>query len=158
MFTISEITNEAGNTDYPYFWTSTSNPYIDPRENPAGYWYAWYVAFGYAVDHEGNDLHGAGAVRFDTKVEGGPSGEGGERIYNYVRCVRGGLSDNQAPEKPETPDGSTSGESGTEYTYTTSTNDPEGDQLYYWFDWDDGTDSGWLGPYESGEEVSASHT
>ena len=33
-------------------------------------------------------MHGAGAVRFDTKVEGGPLGEGGERYYNYVRLVR----------------------------------------------------------------------
>ncbi len=32
IFAISEITNEAGNSDYPYFWTSTTNPYIDPRE------------------------------------------------------------------------------------------------------------------------------
>lgn len=36
----------------------------------------------------GQDAHGAGAVRFDTKVEGGPLGEGGERYFNYVRCVR----------------------------------------------------------------------
>ena len=27
-------------------------------------------------------------VRFDTKVEDGPLGEGGERYYNYVRLVR----------------------------------------------------------------------
>jgi len=27
-------------------------------------------------------------VRFDTKVEGGPLGEGGERYFDYVRCVR----------------------------------------------------------------------
>jgi hypothetical protein len=46
------------------------------------------VAFGTAVDDDGNDLHGAGAVRFDTKVEGGPFGDGGERYYHYVRLVR----------------------------------------------------------------------
>jgi hypothetical protein len=40
------------------------------------------------VDADGNDTHGAGAVRFDTKVEGGPAGEDPERIYNYVRLVR----------------------------------------------------------------------
>jgi len=75
-----------------------------------------------------------------------------------VRLVRGGLSNNQAPEKPETPDGPTSGESGIEYTYTTSTIDPEGEQLYYWFDWGDDTNSGWLGPYDSGDIVTVSHT
>ncbi len=87
IFAISEITNEAGNADYPYVWTSTSNPYIDPNDAD-GYWYAWYVAFGYAVDPNGNDIHGAGAVRFDTKVEGGAVGPDGERYYNFVRLVR----------------------------------------------------------------------
>ncbi|MBT8332491.1 MAG: hypothetical protein KJP06_09210 [Deltaproteobacteria bacterium] len=52
------------------------------------YYYAWYVAFGTAVDDAGEDMHGAGAARFDTKVEGEPLGEGGERYYNYVRLVR----------------------------------------------------------------------
>lgn len=37
---------------------------------------------------DGVDFHGAGAVRFDTKEEGGPLGEGGERYYNFVRLVR----------------------------------------------------------------------
>jgi hypothetical protein len=68
-----------------YFWSSTS-AYVSP-ENP-GYYYAWYVAFGYTVDAEGEDLHEAGAVRFDIKAENGPAGEDPERIYNYVRLVR----------------------------------------------------------------------
>ncbi|GEM_PF-3627101 len=53
-----------------------------------GYYYAWYVASGTAVGKEGDDFHGACAVRFDTKVKDGPLGEGGERYYNYVLCVR----------------------------------------------------------------------
>lgn len=84
LFTCTQIINEAGNVDYGYYWTSTSALF---QEN-SPYYYAWYVAFGRAVDNEGNDTHGAGAVRFDTKVEGGPLGEGGERYYNYVRLVR----------------------------------------------------------------------
>ena len=35
------------------------------------YYDAWYVAFGTAVDDDGADTHGAGAVRFDSKYEGG---------------------------------------------------------------------------------------
>lgn len=50
--------------------------------------YTWYVAFGRSVGTNGMDLHGAGAVRFDTKVAGGPAGEGGERYTNFVRLVR----------------------------------------------------------------------
>ncbi len=71
--------------DYGYFWTSTS-AYFNAQS--PGYYYAWYVAFGTAVDDSGEDSHGAGGVRFDTKVEGGPAGEGGERVFNYVRLVR----------------------------------------------------------------------
>ncbi len=97
VFNVTGITNEAGNADYPYYWSSTSNPYIDPRDED-GYWYAWYLASGYAVDADGNDTHGAGAVRFDTKTEDGPDGIDAERGENYVRLVRGG-------DVTETPDG-----------------------------------------------------
>ena len=75
----------AYNVDYGYFWTSTS-AYFSPQS--PGYDYTWYVAFGTAVGPDGEDTHGAGGVRFDTKVEGSLEGEGGERIYNYVRLVR----------------------------------------------------------------------
>ena len=42
--------------------------------------------------------------------------------------------------------------------FNTTTFDPEGDLIYYLFDWDDGTDSGWLGPYKYGEYAVASHS
>jgi hypothetical protein len=64
---------------------------------------------------------------------------------------------NDPPEKPETPDGPASGDVGIEYQYSTSATDPEGDQIYYLFDWADGTDSSWLGPYTSGATAEASH-
>lgn len=71
--------------DYGYFWSSTSAYF---GGDSLEHYYAWYVAFGTAPDDEGNDTHGAGGMRFDTKYEGGPLGEGGERFYNYVRLVR----------------------------------------------------------------------
>lgn len=64
---------------------------------------------------------------------------------------------NNPPESPNKPSGSTRGLTGVEYTYTTSTTDPEGDQVYYKWDWGDGTYSNWLGPYGSGDTCSASH-
>jgi fimbrial isopeptide formation D2 family protein/uncharacterized repeat protein (TIGR01451 family) len=65
--------------------------------------------------------------------------------------------ENTKPNKPSTPTGSTDGKSGDEYTYSTSTTDPEGDQVYYLFDWGDGTNSGWLGPFNSGITIEDSH-
>jgi len=63
----------------------------------------------------------------------------------------------QAPEKPQKPDGPSSGGTGVEYAYTTSTTDPDGDQLYYLFDWGDGKFSEYIGPYNPGGTVEASH-
>ncbi|WP_372756230.1 DUF1566 domain-containing protein, partial [Labilibaculum sp.] len=85
LFNCTEIVSEAGYDDYPYFWSSTS-AYFSTSE--PGYYYGWYVAFGRAVNDEGEDFHGAGAVRFDTKDIDGPAAEEAERYYNFVRLVR----------------------------------------------------------------------
>lgn len=63
----------------------------------------------------------------------------------------------QTPATPAAPSGTTCGQRNTSYTYTSSTTDPDGDQVSYLFDWGDGADSGWRGPYASGAEVSADH-
>jgi hypothetical protein len=61
------------------------------------------------------------------------------------------------PDKPDTPNGPTTGESKTSYTYSTVTDDTDGDQVFYLFDWGDNTQSEWFGPYQSGEVIQASH-
>ena len=60
------------------------------------------------------------------------------------------------PATPSTPSGQTTGYVYTPYTYTTSTTDPEGDNIYYELNWGDGTTST-VGPYASGVTASASH-
>ncbi|UCB58902.1 MAG: hypothetical protein JSV67_00995 [Thermoplasmatales archaeon] len=64
--------------------------------------------------------------------------------------------DSGAPNKPSRPQGTNSGTPGKSYSYTSFTTDNEGDQIYYWFDWGDGTNSGWLGPFNSGDMCSSS--
>jgi len=64
---------------------------------------------------------------------------------------------NNAPNTPSTPSGTTYGYTGTSYTYSTSTTDPDGDDVYYVFNWGDGSTTT-IGPYASGVSVSASHT
>jgi hypothetical protein len=66
--------------------------------------------------------------------------------------------DSQKPAKPATPQGEVEGEIGQELIYTSSTTDPDGDSLYYLFDWGDETYSGWVGPHVSGGIAEASHT
>ncbi|MEI6124883.1 MAG: DUF1566 domain-containing protein, partial [Bacteroidota bacterium] len=82
LFSCTGIFNDGGKADYPYYWTSTSAMSNANSTYPS----AWYVAFGRAEDGNGEDLHGAGAVRFDAKVLGNGAGE--ERVLNYVRLVR----------------------------------------------------------------------
>lgn len=61
------------------------------------------------------------------------------------------------PDKPQTPTGKKNGKISQPYSYTTKTIDPEGDQVYYMWDWGDGNNSGWLGPYNSGVTCYAKH-
>jgi hypothetical protein len=67
------------------------------------------------------------------------------------------LAGNNPPFKPNRPSGPNTGRIQFSYSYRSQTSDPDLDKVYYLFDWDDGTRSGWLGPYDSGQSVYASH-
>jgi len=90
VFQTSTITNEGGDTDYPYYWTSTTHLDGPVPENGAV-----YVAFGRALGKmRGSvmDVHGAGAQRSDPKAgEATSRGPQGDmiRVDNYIRVVRG---------------------------------------------------------------------
>ena len=90
-FNCSSITNEAGEMDYPYFWSGTvlvDGPTFD----------GCYIPFGRAMGflyNEWQDVHGAGSQKSDVMIgdptqfpQGrGPQGDA-VRVYNYVRLVR----------------------------------------------------------------------
>ena len=76
---------------------------------------------------------------------------------NYDAWVIKVAPANRPPSTPNTPQGETNVTPLKKYTYTTVSADPDGDEIYYMFDWGDGTTSGWLGPYKSGETVKVSH-
>jgi hypothetical protein len=114
LFHCTQITNEAGKADYPFYWSATTH--VGPRGGAA----AMYVAFGraggwlparmlagdqspaaQASEYRFVDVHGAGAQRSDPKTgnpDEFPHGRGPQgdaiHIYNYVRLVRGGLKGN----------------------------------------------------------------
>jgi len=60
------------------------------------------------------------------------------------------------PSKPSTPDGPSSGRININYKFTTSSNDPDGDQTRYLFNWGDGNTT-ITEYYSSGETVSISY-
>jgi hypothetical protein len=62
---------------------------------------------------------------------------------------------------PDTPSiiGEANGKTGEEYEYCLDyAYDPDGDALFVWWDWGDGTDTSWLGPYDSDEPMCATHS
>jgi hypothetical protein len=93
LFNCTVITNEAGQADFPSYWTSTTHANWSAVAGGS----AAYVSFGRAMGYmnEWVDVHGAGAQRSDPKMgdpNDFPTGRGPQgdaiRIYNYVRCVR----------------------------------------------------------------------
>lgn len=100
FFNLTQLTNIKSQDDYPFYWSSTSNPVEgSDGEVENGTVYAWVLAAGYNTDPDGYDLHGAGSVVFTPKSEENFSEMDPEiHRYNYVRLVRGG-------NVTETPDG-----------------------------------------------------
>jgi len=104
LFSATSFTNEAGQTDWGFYWSSTTH--VSPSSGAS----AVYVSFGRALGYMNGswlDVHGAGAQRSDpkayptnttqyTKVTTGAGatalthGPQGDviRAKNYVRCVR----------------------------------------------------------------------
>lgn len=87
----------------------------------------------------------------------GHNDERGWGDFSTLEQMNVGVGSNEPPNTP-TINGPNSGKIKTEYTYTFSASDPNGDYVFYLFDWGDGSDSGWIGPYNSGETVIAKHT
>ncbi len=102
LFNCTQITDEGGNMDYPFYWSGTTHVSWQ-ADAPGGY--GAYVCFGEALgwmesppnsgDYTLMDVHGAGAQRSDPKTgnpDDYPLGFGPQgdviRIYNYVRLVR----------------------------------------------------------------------
>ncbi len=94
VFNATSIINEAGQADYPYYWSSTTHR--NWTNSPGAD--ATYVSFGRALGYMSSswvDIHGAGSQRSDPKQgdpDDYPTGRGPQgdaiRIYNYVRLVR----------------------------------------------------------------------
>jgi hypothetical protein len=96
----------------------------------------------------------------DSYYEELDGSDGTEKIFGHTWWYSSIIhvtvpSDNKEPDKPIKPSGQVNGTVNVEYTYITTTTDPDGGQVYYLWDWGDGTRSDWLGPFVSGAQASA---
>lgn len=98
LFSCTEITDEGGETNYPFYWSSTTH--ANMQNGSAAAYVAFGEGLGFMTNPQGGDpilmdVHGAGCQRSDPKEgnpEDYPTGHGPQgdviRIFNYVRLVR----------------------------------------------------------------------
>ena len=126
--------------------TNTWNTEKTPGENIIG---GPYLGGNYYDLYEGSDSDEDGIGDTPYQIPGGSN-------IDYLPLVQ---VSGHPPNTPSTPDGPTSGKAGTSYKYSTSTTDPDGDQVKYGWDWNgDKVADEWTTFYESGETCETSHT
>jgi hypothetical protein len=139
-------------------------PCLDTNIGQSTYEQFWYYEVG-AITH--TVFLEAAALNLGANIITGIADENGLRSAlgissqtNLVPWAVIPVGRSSSDNRPEIPDlsGPSSGNAGTLYNYTMSTTDPDGDDVYYWIDWGDNTNSGWIGSYASGETITMSHS
>ncbi len=140
--------------------TSSTEPNGDPikygwdwdGDNDVDEWTDYYGSgTGVNIDHSWDSI---GTYNVKVKAEDLFGTQSGWSSSKSVQITIG-----NPPNTPSAPTGETDGTHNSQYSYSAITTDPNsGDKLYYLFDWGDGTDSGWKGPYSQGQSGSATHT
>jgi len=105
VFSVTSITNEDGDLDWGFYWTSTTHASTRGGQS------AVYIAFGRGLGYMNGryvDVHGAGCQRSDPKSGSAePYGRGPQgdtvRVDNYVRVVRDS-TDGYAANADTSPD------------------------------------------------------
>ena len=106
MFNCTQITNEGGVADYPWYWSNTTFSSQSQTKGASATYVCFGRAMGYFPGLGWTDIHGAGCQRSDPKPRSfagythngngyyNPNAPQGDavRIYNYVRLVRNGSS------------------------------------------------------------------
>jgi len=100
------------------------------------------------------DLSAIAAGQSQVKIKFTATGGGSGGVYLDDIGVSDEIANNP-PETPKKPIGPTTGEPDEEYTYVTSTTDPNDDMIRYGWEWtQDNTVEGWTKLYSSGATCS----
>jgi uncharacterized repeat protein (TIGR01451 family)/fimbrial isopeptide formation D2 family protein len=141
-YTFSSSATDPNDDDIRYGWDLDGDGVIDK-------WTSFYNSGSIAkITHSWSS---AGTYHIKVKAE---DTYGALSQFSEVKTIV--ISGNNAPNKPSIT-GPSSGKVETSYSYSSTAIDIDGDQIYYLFDWGDGTNSGWKGPYNSGDSITESH-
>ena len=117
--------------------------------------YSWFWDFGDThTSDEQNPVHTyteAGKYDVVLTVTDSHSNSSSDTTFAWIQET------NDPPNIPSIT-GETNGKIGIEYEYKFETIDPDENPVWYMVEWGDGTSSGWVGPYNSGQQVTLSHT
>jgi parallel beta-helix repeat protein len=103
----------------------------------------------YWSDYTGNDTNGDGIGDTPYNISDGSN----QDLFPFMK-PNGWL--NQPPKTPALT-GKTNGKVRISYTFIIVATDPDDNKVYYFIDWGDSTNSGWIGPYISGFAIIQSH-
>lgn len=133
--------------DFPDIAVSPGNTYylVSFTQNATDNWYAWGLKVG--------DVYPNGTIYF-TVNDGANWSEEPDGDMTFMTYGR----ENIPPNEPLIQ-GETDGKIRVEYPYNFSTDDLDGDDVYYWIEWgDDSPAEEWIGPYASGDVIIVKHT
>jgi hypothetical protein len=155
--TAPQISGPANGThDHSYDYTFVSS---DPNSDSIYYWIDWDDGYtdgwlgpytsgqSITIPHTW-DIPAVYTIEAKTKDMYGAESSWGTFLVNII---------NNPPAAPQIT-GQTNGTTEHSNDYTFITNDPDGDQIYYWIDWGDGYTEEWIGPYTSGQSITIPHT
>jgi parallel beta-helix repeat protein len=100
----------------------------------------------YWDDYTGEDNNGDGIGDTPYQVPGNVSQDN----YPLMKIY-------EIPSKPII-NGPINGKPNVLYEYSFSVTDPNNDDVFFYIDWGDNSNTGWLGPYPSGEILTVSHS
>ena len=80
----------------------------------------------------------------------------GDSTNGYLYAF-GTVENNHPPEKPDIT-GPSTGKTHEEHTYNFTLTDQDSDEVYVFVDWGDGSNSSWIGPNLSGEQIMLTYT
>ena len=142
-YNFSSITTDNDDDNISYGWDWDGNMHVDQ-------WSSWYSSGETCNMSYSWNNPGTYQIRVKSKDVHYSESAWSEQLTIII------YKDNHPPNEPMI-NGPNNGKIKKEQKYNFLTIDQDYDDIYYYIDWGDGADSGWIGPYSSNKNTSVSH-